>query len=265
MLAIKSLPKLIAVSSCFLFLTLSSTVAQTGTATTPPPDPATEKPAKPAPKHTPPAKSTAAKAPAKTTTVAAQPNSAATTPAANTTSAVPARTASTAATPAAGVAAPAATSNGLPARNSTTAPAASANQPAAAPAAAAPASNAARTAPTTQGLGDFRAQDFTLTAYSCYRSGSRVLCDFDLTKQRAAQVNTAAFNNVVLVDDGGKITRRHDAYFMAADGSRMPNAYASATPVRYIMEFDDSTANASSVSLVRGNERIQNVPVSATK
>jgi hypothetical protein len=114
-----------------------------------------------------------------------------------------------------------------------------------------------------QGQGDFRQEDYTLTAYSCYRSGSRLLCDFDVSKAAAAEATTNAFSNVAIVDDGGKITHRSDAYFMGSDGARLPSAYLSGTPVRYIMEFNDPTQSAS-VSLICGDERIQNVPVNVS-
>jgi hypothetical protein len=113
-----------------------------------------------------------------------------------------------------------------------------------------------------QGTGDFRWEDYTLTAYSCYRSGSRVLCDFDITKEQGAEASANMFGNVALVDDGGRITHRHDAYYLATDGKRMPNAYLSTTPVRFIMEFDDATPS-NSISLVDGNQRIQNISVAA--
>ena len=88
-----------------------------------------------------------------------------------------------------------------------------------------------------------------------------MLCDFDLGKTTAAESNSSLFSNVAIVDDGGRITHRKDAYFMGTDGARMASAYISASPaVRYIMEFDDPT-NSTSVSLICGDERTQNVPV----
>ncbi|HKT48270.1 MAG TPA: hypothetical protein VJP87_12165, partial [Candidatus Acidoferrales bacterium] len=117
-----------------------------------------------------------------------------------------------------------------------------------------------RSALTTQGVGTFRALDFTLTVYGCYRTGTRALCDFDITKQNNAAIGIGAFAQVAMVDDGGKITARHDAYYLSADGTQMPNAYLSTTPVRYIMEYDN-IGQFSTVSLVYGNNRVQGVPV----
>jgi hypothetical protein len=134
-----------------------------------------------------------------------------------------------------------------------------------APAAGAVSGANSRSSLATQGLGTFRGADYTLTAYGCYRTGTatRVLCDFDITKQRGAQANVAPFNNVVVVDNGGKIVKRKDAYYMGQDGTHMPAAYLSTSPVRYVMEFDDVADSISSVSLVRGREQIQSVPISA--
>jgi hypothetical protein len=120
-----------------------------------------------------------------------------------------------------------------------------------------------RSALTAQGLGTFRWGDFTLTAYGCSRVTTRILCDFDLTKQNNAAANLGAFYNIVVVDDGGKITARHDAYYLASDGTHMSTVYLSPTPTRYVMEYDNIDANLSSVSLVFGNDRMQGVPISA--
>jgi hypothetical protein len=122
-------------------------------------------------------------------------------------------------------------------------------------------SGTSRTALTTQGLGTFQGAGFTLTAYGCYRSGTRVLCDFDLVRARGGPVGLRPFYNVTLVDDGGKINRRHSAYYMGTDGTQMENAYVSSTPVRYIMEFDDIAAQVNSGSLVEGRNQIPNVPI----
>src|SRR5262249_17348938 len=63
------------------------------------------------------------------------------------------------------------------------------------------------------------------------------------------------------VDDGGKITTRHDAYYMGADGTHMPTAFLSTTPVRYIMEYDDVGAQFTSISLINGGDQIQGIPI----
>jgi len=112
------------------------------------------------------------------------------------------------------------------------------------------------------GLGTFRAADFTLTAYGCFRTGTRVLCDFDATKQHNRQMNAASiWSTVDLVDDGGRITKRHTAYFMGDDGNQFPVAFLSTTAVRMILEYDNVSPQFTSVSLVNRRERIQGVPI----
>jgi hypothetical protein len=102
-----------------------------------------------------------------------------------------------------------------------------------------------------------------MVVYGCYRTGTRVLCDFDLMKLNAAQVGVGPFAGIVLVDDGGQISRRHDAYYMGTDGTRMQAAYVSTAPVRYVMEFDNVGEQINSIALVHGSEQIKNVPISA--
>jgi hypothetical protein len=137
---------------------------------------------------------------------------------------------------------------------------------------AAPGSGA-RTAPVAgdprapvvaQGVGTFQFRDFILTAYGCFRTGTRALCDFDATKQNSVQFNAEKlWYAVVLVDDGGRVTKRHTAYFVGDDGSQFPTAFLSTNPVRLIMEYDDVSPQFTSVSLVNGRDRIQSVPVTA--
>src|SRR5271165_40954 len=113
-----------------------------------------------------------------------------------------------------------------------------------------------------QGLGTFLFGDWTLIAYGCFRTGTRAFCDFDATKQRAVQARAnTMWIGVRLVDDGGKVTARHNAFFVGEDGSQFPTAYVSTNPVRMIMEFDNVSPNFNSVSLVQRSSRIQNVPI----
>jgi hypothetical protein len=83
----------------------------------------------------------------------------------------------------------------------------------------------------TQGLGSFHGADYLMVVYGCSRTGTRVLCDFDLMKLNAAQLGVGPFAAIALVADGGQITRRH-AYYMGTDGRRMQAAYVSTAPVR---------------------------------
>jgi hypothetical protein len=112
-------------------------------------------------------------------------------------------------------------------------------------------------------LGTFRGGDFTLTAYGCYRTDTRILCDFDIVKQNSSQMNVTPFYTVAVVDDGGKITSRHDAYYLGTDGTHMASAFLSPTPTRYVMEYDNVGAQFTSVSLINGTDQIQGVPITA--
>jgi hypothetical protein len=119
-----------------------------------------------------------------------------------------------------------------------------------------------RSAVGTQGLGTFLWSDATLTVYACYRTVTRVLCDFDLSKQNNTQVNAPwVYGGVNMVDDGGKITGIHTAFFMGQDGSQFPTAYVTTTAVRMLMEYDNVGQNYTSVALVFGANRIQGVPI----
>jgi hypothetical protein len=123
-------------------------------------------------------------------------------------------------------------------------------------------SGGSRSALTTQGLGTFLWGDGVLTVYGCYRTGTRVLCDFDFTKQNNAQVNAPwVWGGVNMVDDGGKVTAIHTGFFMGQDGSQFPTAYVTTNPVRMIMEYDNVASNFNSVALVFGSNRIQGVPI----
>lgn len=116
-----------------------------------------------------------------------------------------------------------------------------------------------------QGLGTFLwPGGWTLTAYGCFRSGTRLFCDFDTTNQNNVPANTVIWSGaggVNLVDDGGKITQRHNAFFVGQDGSQFQTAYISPQPVRFIIEYDDVDPRFTTVSLAFVRDRIQGVPV----
>lgn len=116
-----------------------------------------------------------------------------------------------------------------------------------------------------QGVGNFLwPGGWTLTAYGCFRTGTRIFCDFDTTNQSNIQANTSIWSGgggVNVVDDGGKITARHDAFFVGTDGSQFPTAYITSQPVRFIIEYDNIDQRFSSVSLVLGRDRLQGVPI----
>ena len=120
-----------------------------------------------------------------------------------------------------------------------------------------------RTAVATQGLGTFLYADWVLTAYGCFRNGTRILCDFDFSKTngQGMQGTAAWWSDLNLVDDGGKMTARHTAFFVGDDGSQFPNAYISDKPVRMMIEYDNVSQNYNSISLVRGGERLDGVPI----
>jgi hypothetical protein len=104
--------------------------------------------------------------------------------------------------------------------------------------------------------------DWTAVVYGCWRSGTRVLCDFDTSKQNAQQVNAEQlWGGLNLVDDGGRVSARHTEFFMGDDGSQFQTGYISQTPVRTLMEYDDVSANITHATLVLANQRVQNVPI----
>jgi len=112
-----------------------------------------------------------------------------------------------------------------------------------------------------QGVGTFLFHTWTLVAYGCFRSGTRLFCDFDTFNQNNLEAKTNIWEPVSLVDDGGKITRRHNAFFVGDDGSQFPTAYITTKPVRFIIEYDNIDQRYSSISLVLGRDQISGVPI----
>jgi hypothetical protein len=128
---------------------------------------------------------------------------------------------------------------------------------------AAGSSTAANRAPVAaQGVGTFLwPGGWMITAYGCFRTGTRLFCDFDTINQNNLQANNSIWGAINLVDDGGKITQRHNSFFVGNDGSQFTTAYISSQPVRFIIEYDDVDQRYTSVSLVLGGNRIQGVPI----
>jgi len=115
-----------------------------------------------------------------------------------------------------------------------------------------------------QGVGSFLWGDWTAVAYGCFRSGTRILCGFDVTKTNAQQANAnGLWNGLNLVDDGGRVSARHNAFFMGDDGSQFQTGYISTTPVRLLMEYDDVSATIAHATLVLANQRVPNVPITS--
>jgi hypothetical protein len=113
-----------------------------------------------------------------------------------------------------------------------------------------------------QGVGTFLSGPWTLIAYGCFRSGTRLFCDFDTTNQNNTGANSEIWRPVSLVDDGGKITTRHNAFFVGDDGSQFTTAYLTAQkPARFIIEYDNVDQRYTSISLVCGRDQIQGVPI----
>lgn len=105
---------------------------------------------------------------------------------------------------------------------------------------------------------------WTLTAFGCYRMDTRLFCDFDTTNPNNQTVNTSIWSGaggVNVVADGGRITQRHNAFFVGTDGSQFQTAYVTQQPVRFIIEYDDVASSSNSVSLVLTSSRIQSVPI----
>ena len=112
-----------------------------------------------------------------------------------------------------------------------------------------------------QGMGTFLFHGWTLVVYGCFRSGTRLFCDFDTFHQSNLQANSNIWEPVSLVDDGGKITHRHNAFFVGDDGSQFPTAYITTKPVRFVVEYDDIDQRYTSISLVLGKDQISGVPI----
>lgn len=112
------------------------------------------------------------------------------------------------------------------------------------------------------GVGSFVYAGWTLAAYGCFRTGTRLFCDFDTSYTSNLQAATNIWGPVNLVDDGGKITLRHNAFFVGDDGSQFQVAYLTANkPARFIIEYDDVNARYTTISLVCGRDQIQAVPI----
>jgi hypothetical protein len=112
-----------------------------------------------------------------------------------------------------------------------------------------------------QGIGTFLSGPWTMIVYGCFRSGTRLFCDFDTFNRNNVQANSNIWEPVSLVDDGGKITRRHNASFIGDDGSQFPTAYVTTKPVRFTIEYDDIDQRYTSISLVLGRDQITGVPI----
>jgi len=122
-----------------------------------------------------------------------------------------------------------------------------------------------RTPVAGQGIGTFVwPNGWTLIAYGCFRSGTRLFCDFDTTSNNNTQAGVNIWSGaggVNLVDDGGKITTRHNAFFVGDDGSQFTTAYVGQQPVRFIIEYDDVDQRYTSISLVLARNQIRSVPI----
>jgi hypothetical protein len=118
-----------------------------------------------------------------------------------------------------------------------------------------------RTPVAGQGVGTFLGAGWTLTAYGCFRTDVRLFCDFDVVYRNNIQANSNIWYTVNLVDDGGKITGRHNAFFVGDDGSQFNDAYVGQNPVRFIMEYDNVNPRYTSITLVNGSDRMQGVPI----
>jgi hypothetical protein len=89
------------------------------------------------------------------------------------------------------------------------------------------------------GTGSFLWGDWTLVAYGCYRTGTRtrVLCDFDASKQNGVQANVnQMWQGLNLVDGSGRVVQRHSAFFLGDDGSQFETGSVSTTPIRMFIE-----------------------------
>lgn len=81
-------------------------------------------------------------------------------------------------------------------------------------------------------------------------AGSRAHCDFDATRQNSGQIGNNIWYTVGLVDNGGRVTNRHTAYYLGDDGSQFNTAFLSTTPVRFIMEYDNVAETVTTISMI---------------
>jgi hypothetical protein len=126
--------------------------------------------------------------------------------------------------------------------------------------------NNQRGAVTMPGAGSFVWGDWTLVAYGCYRTGvgTRVLCDFDASKQNGTQANAnQMWQGLNLVDASGRVIQRHNSFFLGDDGSQFETGYISTTPVRMFIEYDDVGPSVTSATLVQGQNRVQGIAIQA--
>jgi hypothetical protein len=126
--------------------------------------------------------------------------------------------------------------------------------------------NNQRGAVTIPGTGSFVYGDWTLVAYGCYRTANttRVLCDFDASKQNGVQAHVSQmWQGLNLVDGSGRVLQRHSAFFLGDDGSQFDTGYISPAPVRMFIEYDDVGPNVTSATLVQGQNRVQGIAIQA--
>jgi hypothetical protein len=119
---------------------------------------------------------------------------------------------------------------------------------------------------TQQGLGSFPGCcGYNLTAYSCLRNNSQVLCDFDVTNQGNIQANAEAiYRDFHLVGTSGRVFGRSNAYFVDTNGSPFTvSQLSSGNAVRYVMVFDNVPNEYASVSLAQGQTLIQGVQLTS--
>jgi hypothetical protein len=102
-----------------------------------------------------------------------------------------------------------------------------------------------------------------MTAYSCFRSGSQVLCDFDVTNQGNVRANAKQiYNDTHMVNGSGRVMQRTDAYFVDTDGSQFVDSQITpGNKVRMIMVFNNIPATTTTVSLAHGSDTIQSVAI----
>jgi len=115
-----------------------------------------------------------------------------------------------------------------------------------------------------QSLGSFPGCcGYTMTAYSCFRSGSQVLCDFDVSNQGNIRANAKQiYGDTHMVNGSGRVLPRTDAYFVDTDGSQFVDSQITpGNKVRMIMVFNNIPASTTSVSLAQGSNTIQSVPI----
>jgi hypothetical protein len=117
-----------------------------------------------------------------------------------------------------------------------------------------------------EGIGNFPGGGgYNMTLYSCFRSGSQVLCDFDVWNQHNVLASARnIYGDLRLVNSSGRMFPHNDAFFVDTDGSQFDaSQIMPGNKVRLIMVFNNVPASLTNVSLAQGPTIVQGVGITA--